>query len=169
MALVKCHECKKEISKSAKTCPNCGTKPRRTSLFTWLVLILFIGWCIGQLSGNNGGASSQSAASNGPSAYDRKADAIQKLDLKFAWGKEGFGNVMIANFTIKNNSNYDVKDIEVKCTHSANSGTVIDSNDRTIYEIVKAHTTKRVNDFNMGFIHTQAARSNCEIVDLTLI
>ena len=169
MALVECRECKNEISKSAKTCPRCGAKPRRTSKFTWLVLIIFVGWCIGQISRNDGGASSQGVNSGGPSASDKKAEAIQHIDLNFAWGKQGFGNVMIANFTIRNKSNYDVKDIEAKCTHSANSGTVIDSNDRTIYEIVKAHTTKKVNGFNMGFIHSQAAQSSCEIVDLTLI
>ena len=165
MALVKCHECKHEISKKAKACPNCGAKPRRTSLFTWLVLILFIFWGIGQL----GPPGSSSSGATAPTATDHKAEALQKMDLEFEWGKGGFDSVMIANFTIKNKSNYDVKDLEVKCTHSANSGTVIDSNDRTIYEIVKAHSTKKVNDFNMGFIHTQAARSRCEIVDLTLL
>jgi hypothetical protein len=169
MALVKCRECQNEISKSAKACPSCGAKPRRTSLFTWLVLILFIGWCIGKLSGTDVGGTSQDAHDPGPSAYDRKAEAIQNIHLTFEWGKEGFGSVMIANFTITNNSKYDVKDIEVKCTHSAHSGTVIDSNDRTVYEIVKAHATKKVNDFNMGFIHSQAAQSSCEVVDLTLL
>jgi len=169
MALVKCHECKHEISKKAKACPNCGAKPRRTSLFTWLVLIVFIFWCIGQIGGSNNGVGSQGNSATAPTAIDRKAEALQKMQLEFDWGKGGFDSVMIANFTIKNMGNYDVKDLEVKCTHSANSGTVIDSNDRTIYEIVKAHSTKKVNDFNMGFIHSQAARSRCEIVDLTLL
>jgi hypothetical protein len=169
MALVKCRECQHEISKSAKACPSCGAKRRRTSLFTWLVLILFVFWCIGRLTGNDVGAGSHGGSNTSSSLYDRKADAIQNIHLKFEWGKQGFGNVMIANFTITNNSNSDVKDIEVKCTHSADSGTVIDSNDRTIYEIVKAHATKKVNEFNMGFIHSQAARSSCEVVDLTLL
>lgn len=39
MALVKCEECAKEISESAKVCPQCGYKPRRTSRLTWLVTI----------------------------------------------------------------------------------------------------------------------------------
>lgn len=39
MALVNCKECGKEISKSAQICPYCGYKPRRTSLFTWIVTI----------------------------------------------------------------------------------------------------------------------------------
>ena len=44
MALVKCSECKHEISKKAKMCPNCGGKnKKRTSGLTWLVLVGIVG------------------------------------------------------------------------------------------------------------------------------
>jgi hypothetical protein len=42
MALVACKECGKEVSKKAEACPHCGFKPKRTSLFTWIVTI-FVG------------------------------------------------------------------------------------------------------------------------------
>jgi len=43
MALVKCKECGEEVSNKAKTCPKCGAKaPKKTSAFTWLVLIFII-------------------------------------------------------------------------------------------------------------------------------
>jgi hypothetical protein len=43
MALVKCKECGEEVSTKAKTCPKCGAKaPRKTSLFTWLVLFFIV-------------------------------------------------------------------------------------------------------------------------------
>lgn len=42
MALIKCHECGHQISKSASQCPGCGAKIKRTSLFTKIVAI-FIG------------------------------------------------------------------------------------------------------------------------------
>ncbi|MES2661810.1 MAG: zinc ribbon domain-containing protein [Pseudomonadota bacterium] len=43
MALVKCKECSEEVSTSAKACPKCGAKvPKKTSLFTWLVVLLII-------------------------------------------------------------------------------------------------------------------------------
>ncbi len=90
-----------------------------------------------------------------------------KLDYK--WFKERFGNVMMADFTIKNPTQYRFKDFEIKCTHSAPSGTVIDSNTRTIYETVEPKSTKVIKQMNMGFIHSQASRSGCEITDLTPI
>jgi len=43
MALVKCKECGEEVSTQAKTCPKCGAKaPKKTSIFTWLVLIFIV-------------------------------------------------------------------------------------------------------------------------------
>jgi len=43
MALVKCKECGEEISSKAKACPKCGAKAaKKTSLFTWLVLIIIV-------------------------------------------------------------------------------------------------------------------------------
>jgi hypothetical protein len=43
MALVKCKECGLDVSTGAKSCPKCGaTVPKKTSLFTWLVLLLIV-------------------------------------------------------------------------------------------------------------------------------
>lgn len=47
MALIECHECKKEISDQAKVCPGCGAKaPREPKSYAWLwtILILFGGF-----------------------------------------------------------------------------------------------------------------------------
>jgi hypothetical protein len=85
----------------------------------------------------------------------------------FSWRKEAFGNVMEVDFTIENMLPVNVKDIEIKCTHSAPSGTVIDSNTRTIYEVIGAGKTRVFRNFNMGFIHAQAYRSSCQVVNVT--
>ena len=44
MALIKCNECKKEISSTAKQCPSCGYKIKKVSLFWPIIfgLILFV-------------------------------------------------------------------------------------------------------------------------------
>lgn len=43
MALIVCKECENKVSNKAKTCPNCGAKvPKKTSLFTWLVLLFIV-------------------------------------------------------------------------------------------------------------------------------
>lgn len=43
MALIACKECGEKVSTKAKKCPKCGAKaPKKTSLFTWLVLIFIV-------------------------------------------------------------------------------------------------------------------------------
>jgi hypothetical protein len=89
--------------------------------------------------------------------------------VKFSWHKGGFNSIMLADFTIRNNSDRDVKDLEIRCEHAGPSGTVIDHNEQTIYEIVKAHSTRTLREVNMGFIASQAAGSKCEILSLSLV
>lgn len=120
-----------------------------------------------------GHSATQSSASvgNSPVNYpaassDPKQTLLQEVRLDFKWHKDGFGNIMIANFTLKNPTDYRFKDVEIKCTHSAPSGTVIDSNSRTVYETVEPHSTKVIKEMNMGFINSQASKSGCVIADL---
>ena len=42
MALIKCKECKKEISDTAKQCPHCGYKKKKVKLFWPIIIILII-------------------------------------------------------------------------------------------------------------------------------
>ncbi len=87
----------------------------------------------------------------------------------FDWYTGGFGSVMEANFTIKNNLSISVKDITIKCSHYSSSGTHIDSNNQTIYEIIKAGRSKSFKKINMGFIHSQAKKSSCSVVGMIKI
>jgi len=94
------------------------------------------------------------------------ASSVRILD--WSWSKGGFGNIMKADFQMRNDSRYDIKDIVVKCTHFGKSGTEIDSNTRTIYDVIEAGETKVFQDFSMGFIHSQTDTSrpsieSCEI------
>jgi hypothetical protein len=163
MALTKCKECGEEISKKAEKCPKCGApQKKKTSLFTWLVTIVVVLWAVGYFSGNSG-TGTTSTANRTPSP---KEIAMKNVELDFSWAKEGFGNVMEANFTITNNSEHQIKDIEITCTHYAKSGTRIDSNERTIYDTVAVKSKKTIKNFNMGFIHSQAEKTGCVITDL---
>lgn len=59
MALVKCGECKTEMSDKAEKCPKCGAPAKKkTSLLTWLVVGIFGLGIIGAISGNNSSTSS---------------------------------------------------------------------------------------------------------------
>jgi hypothetical protein len=72
---------------------------------------------------------------------------------------------MMLSATVTNSGPGAVKDITIECQHNSNSGTRIDSNIRTVYEIYPPGVPTRIADFNMGFIHSQAAGTSCRITD----
>ena len=67
------------------------------------------------------------------------------------------------NLPLRNVAAVALKDFVIRCEHSGPSGTVFDSNTRTVYEIVRPHQTRRIRHINMGFIQSQATRSACGI------
>jgi PAS domain S-box-containing protein len=100
------------------------------------------------------------------------AAAETKL-VDFSWQKGGFGTVMIANFTIRNDSPVDVADFKIRCEHYSADGVVLDQNAGTAFGIVNAHATARIPNINMGFLNSQSGTSrttktDCEIVGLKL-
>ena len=102
------------------------------------------------------------------SAQELKALALSKISISdWSWQTPG-DIVMIADFTFRNGNPFYVKDLKVLCVHTAPSGTVIDWNTRTIYEIVPAYGSKSVRQFNMGLIHSQAQSSSCKIIDFEM-
>ena len=107
--LIKCKSCGEDISKNAKVCPKCGEPtPKKTSLVTWLVLILFI---VFMFNYNN-----DSTSKNEPRELTSKEQAEKLVSIeKYVWTTGGFGNILEADFTIKNDSKYTIKDIEITC------------------------------------------------------
>ena len=167
MALTKCKECGTEISTKAEQCPKCGAKAKKkTSLFAWICAVVFGFWMIGYIFQRLEAPNSASASAS-PSAPSAEA-ILQNVKLDFSWKKAGFDSIMKADFTVTNNNAFAIKDIEITCTHSANSGTVIDRNNRTIYEIVKANGKRKFADFDMGFIHSQATSSSCQVTSVKM-
>jgi phage-related protein len=137
------------------------TKHAKRHFFSILVLVFFGLLAVGT---SDTGTSIKTEQANDP-----KIEALADLQVKkLSWYKGGFDSSMLVNITLVNNGTRDVKDIELTCEHYSNSGTKIDSNTRTIYEIIPAGKTKTIKDFNMGFIHSQARKTNCKLTDLTV-
>jgi hypothetical protein len=164
----KCKSCGVRFSKSVRVCPQCGTK-RKVKIVYWIggvCLLLII------LSSNNrseNGSIDSLVKTKRSFEVSSKEVIKEKLKLDSTWRKGGFDLIMMADFTIENSSEYDIKDIKIKCVHYSNSGTEIDSNSDTIYEIVKSLSTRFFYDFNMGFIHSQVGSSSCSIKNFTVL
>lgn len=141
-------------------------KKRRTGCFTWLVAIvggfILLVMFFAEIGGGN--HPSPLLDEGQASRLTPRQEAQQSLEIvEWNWRSVAGGNVMEATFKIRNKGTKAFKDIEIKCVHAAASGTEIDSNTRTIYEIVKPGETKEFKNFNMGFIHSQAKSSKATI------
>lgn len=142
----------------------------------WIAAIVVVGLCVLGIGGCTLigilglGNVAKEMSNEMEAAEQRKADAISGIEIvDFKWAKEGFGSIMDASFTIQNNGSTDVKDIEIVCTTFAPSGTKIDSNTRTIYEVVKAGESRTFANFSMGFIHNQADKSVASIKSALIV
>lgn len=161
-----CTHCGKQVSKSARECLGCGKSVKKLGVVHWMG-IMFGGFLlIGIINSSNDALRKKPIPT---SAKNTKSEIASKLELDFSWRKEGFGSVMEADFKIVNNSEEDIKDIEMQCNHYAKSGTKIDSNSRIIYEVIRANSKRSFKNFSMGFIHDQAGSSSCHINDFSLI
>jgi hypothetical protein len=86
-----------------------------------------------------------------------------------AWTKGGFGNVMIADFVVKNENKFDIKDFRIVCRGTAASGTALGVTELVLYQQVKSKSKRAFKKVNMGFVDGQTASETCELADVQII
>ncbi|MCI5049514.1 MAG: zinc-ribbon domain-containing protein, partial [Rickettsiales bacterium] len=88
MALTTCKECGNEISTRAKKCPNCGAPRRKTSTFTWFVLIVVIfisgSWIFGKQEINKATQRAQTQKTDQKWHYYQKVDEMTSKPVYYA-------------------------------------------------------------------------------------
>lgn len=156
---MKCKACGYVSATSVKICPHCGKKyPMAKLVKISLVIIALIAFSAPFVD-------NFFPQNREPSPKDI---AMNQINVDVKWDSGIFGAQMIADFIITNPSDYPVKDITIKCTHYAKSGTEIDSNTRTIYDIVPAQGRTVIKNFDMGFIQSQVDSSSCRCTNLKI-
>jgi len=121
----------------------------------------------GSMDSNNMSPSSGDSTASLPALQTPRETVLKTVKLSHTCSTDDI--ILTCNFKIENPAERAFKDFEITCNHFAPSGTKIDSNSRTIYEVVKAHSKRSISNFNMGFIHSQAKSSSCSVTDLTVL
>ncbi|WP_149983310.1 hypothetical protein [Pseudoalteromonas rhizosphaerae] len=130
----------------------------KTSLFTWLVLILIVlGVYASTLPDRGVTASNQPLE---PSQFEKIRSALN-LTFKQKTLASGLLNV---EFTITNNSDKQIKDIAFRCSELSKSNTVLGRNVQTVYEVLPAGATGHYV-INMGPSHPQAHATQCVVMN----
>ena len=132
-----------------------------------------------------GSASATPREEQAPAGDDRQLQQVARTDAEpaaearpehperfvriaaFTWSKAVPAIAIQADLTIESALPYALKEIEVACAQFARSGVVIDSQRRTISEVVPAHGRLQVEALEIGPIHPKAGSSGCRIVAVT--
>jgi len=91
-----------------------------------------------------------------------KHESLSIVD--WSWRAGGYGVIMLADFTIRNDGGESASDIQIKCTMVAPSGTELGAVAVTVYETVRSRQKRTFRGVNMGFISHQAKSARCDIV-----
>ena len=78
MSMIKCDECKAEISDKAEKCPHCGAPvKKKTSILTWIIAGLFGIIIINAISSNNSATTSSSLSAFTPTGIPTPDDVVK--------------------------------------------------------------------------------------------
>lgn len=88
--------------------------------------------------------------------------------VKNDWHKTGFGNIPVHDITLKNLTDYNLKDFTIRAEYYSESGTLLDIKTETIYQTLNAGETKTFSEINFGFAHNQIRRSKISIENIVL-
>ena len=83
--------------------------------------------------------------------------------LKSRGTKVAFGNVLLMDFTMRNYGLSHLKDFVIECDIKGPSGTVMDQNRITLYQMIEAGTTRTFRKVNMGLVNSQSTNASCRI------
>lgn len=156
---VACSSCKAMVHADAQRCSACGVPRRHRHLGRWIGGVL-LGLVVLSL------LQSALTVPNTPAA---PSEVSELVTLDYEWRTTAGGAIMEADFVVDNRAGHPVKDVRIECTHYSPSGTRIDSNSETLYEVFPAHGKVSKRRVNMGFIHSQADRTQCVIAKYSLV
>jgi len=186
MALKKCKECGKDVSSTAKLCPHCGKKNPSGGLSLPLKIVLVIigiivvGWFYNEKDRSRNERAKKSAEeaikiikemkeSKDNIVGIDKQSVISSFIFNYEIEHKGSINMIIGKFTIMNHSEYDIKDLRITCSETANSGTIINRQTGIIYDILPAQTQKIFLDVKIGLGHSQAVSTSCVCTDFEFV
>lgn len=79
------------------------------------------------------------------------------------WHRAGFGLTVVADVSVRNNSDRAVRVDRVNCRFRTSSGTIED-HAQGVYGVVQPRTQKVIRDVSLGFVSEHAKGIDCSVV-----
>lgn len=144
----------------------------------WLLAALVVGGAVWLLMPPSEGNVAQtepvksalaSIASASPAtASDSSAAEAAELDrMKISsqtWRRGGLGSKALVTFTVRNDNDYAVKDVEIVCAFTRRDGSHLTDRSRVLADIVGTKSRKTFARVPVGFVNVNADQATCSLV-----
>jgi hypothetical protein len=96
----------------------------------------------------------------------RTADAAELDRLRISsqtWRRGGLGSRALVTFTLRNDNDYAVKDVEIFCSFTRRDGSHLTDRRRLLPETVSMKSRKTFARVHVGFINVNASQVRCSL------
>ena len=101
-------------------------------------------------------------------ASDTSAAAAAGLDRmrisSQTWRRGGLGSKALVTFTVRNDNDYAVKDVEIVCAFTRRDGSHLTDRGRVLADIVGMKSRKTFARVPVGFVNVNADQATCSLV-----
>ncbi len=81
-----------------------------------------------------------------------------------SWRRGGLGSNALFTFTLRNDNDYAVKDVEILCAFTRRDGSHLTDRMRVIPDTIEMKSRKRFTRMHVGFININASKAICSLV-----
>ncbi|MGY8668501.1 hypothetical protein Q3C01_39885 [Bradyrhizobium sp. UFLA05-109] len=79
------------------------------------------------------------------------------------WRRGGLGSRALVTFTLRNDNDYAVKDLEILCTFTRRDGSHLTDRRRVLAETVNMKSRKTFAHVQIGFVNVNASQAKCSL------
>jgi hypothetical protein len=100
-------------------------------------------------------------------ASDTTAEAVGLDRMKISsqtWRRGGLGSKALVTFTVRNDNDFAVKDVEIVCAFTRRDGSHLTDRSRVLADIVGMKSRKTFARVPVGFVNVNADQAKCSLV-----
>jgi hypothetical protein len=86
-----------------------------------------------------------------------------------SWRRGGLGSNALFTFTLRNNNEYAVKDVEIHCAFTRRDGSHLTERTRVIPDTIEMKSRKTFTRMHVGFVNVNASKAICSLVTASRI
>jgi hypothetical protein len=102
-----------------------------------------------------------------PASDTSAADAAGLDRMKISsqtWRRGGLGSKALVTFTVRNDNDYAVKDVEIACAFTRRDGSHLTDRSRVLADTVGMKSRKTFARIAVGFVNVNADQAKCSLV-----